>query len=240
MNSYHPCFYQNTLKKILLIIDNFKLCNSIRCNLIPLNYIIFHTSNVDDIDNILQKESIDLILCAISCDRNKTPYESYRKIINSAIKRPVILIMDKFQESQISSAINAGIDDYIVQPFKAVELQARIKVRITNTEKKRKEKLTFSNLLIDFRSREVIASNKRLILTTKEFDLLSFLAKNSKQVFTRNKIIDAVWGARYNGYEHTVNSHINRLRSKFADVPSMKGLITTVWGVGYQFTPPSG
>jgi two-component system OmpR family response regulator len=103
-----------------------------------------------------------------------------------------------------------------------------------------KQSLHFNNLRIELASRQVFLHNKPVDLTAKEFDLLWYFAKHPGQVFTRNQLLDSVWGYGHDGYEHTVNSHINRLRAKIESDPSKPDYILTVWGVGYKFSDSQG
>jgi len=100
----------------------------------------------------------------------------------------------------------------------------------TNTEK-----LNFTDLSINTQTREVLKQQQQLELTAKEFDLLLYFARHPGQVFDRMQLLDKVWGYGHEGYEHTVNSHINRLRGKLETDPRTPRFIKTVWGVGYQF-----
>ena len=101
-----------------------------------------------------------------------------------------------------------------------------------------KECIEFDGITINGHTREVIALNQSLALTAREFDLLLYLAQHPQQVFSRMQLLEAVWGYTYSGYEHTVNSHINRLRGKLTLSLGEQELVKTVWGVGYKFSPP--
>ncbi|MCU7375844.1 winged helix-turn-helix domain-containing protein [Paucibacter sp. O1-1] len=104
--------------------------------------------------------------------------------------------------------------------------------------KNKPNKLNLIVSLLTLVPAEVKAFNKALTLTAREFDLLLFLAKHPQQVFSRMQLLEAVWGYNYDGYEHTVNSHINRLRNKLSQCSPEHDLVKTVWGVGYKFSPP--
>jgi DNA-binding response OmpR family regulator len=135
-----------------------------------------------------------------------------------------------------------GADDYVTKPFSIRELMARVKAlfrRVDNVNPERIEssptKLKIADMTIDTEKRKVTLSGKPVELTAKEFDLLYYFARHAGRVFTRSQLLDSVWGYGHEGYEHTVNSHINRLRAKIEANPGQPRYILTVWGVGYQF-----
>ena len=99
-----------------------------------------------------------------------------------------------------------------------------------------KSHINVGDIEIDTRARSVLARGEEIILTAREFELLSFFAQHPGQVFTRTQLLDKVWGYGHDGYEHTVNSHINRLRAKIEKNPAKPDYILTAWGVGYKFT----
>jgi DNA-binding response OmpR family regulator len=158
-------------------------------------------------------------------------------------KKPDLLILmltAKSAEIDRVLGLEIGADDYLTKPFSIRELQARVKALL-----RRKEKVTASaeasstlelgQLYIDFDKHEVKLSGEVVSLTAKEFDLLAQFAKNPGRVYTRTQLLDLVWGSGYEGFEHTVNSHINRLRAKIESNPAEPTYIQTVWGVGYKF-----
>ena len=138
--------------------------------------------------------------------------------------------------------LEMGADDYLTKPFSVLELTARVKAIF-----RRMEKLAANNhastdqiidvapLRIDTKCRTVRVDEKPVELTTKEFDLLLFFVRNPGRVYNRGQLLDQVWGYSHSGYEHTVNSHINRLRNKIERDPGNPDFIQTVWGVGYKF-----
>jgi DNA-binding response OmpR family regulator len=164
---------------------------------------------------------------------------------------PILMLTSKSTELDRVLGLEMGADDYLTKPFSVLELAARVKSifrRIealgakaavaTQTIVKLKE------LVIDLEKRSVALSGQSVELTAKEFDLLAHFAQHPGRVFTRAQLLDTVWGYGHEGYEHTVNSHINRLRSKIEQTPADPRYILTVWGVGYKFsdaeTPDTG
>ena len=154
---------------------------------------------------------------------------------------PIIIISAKSQESQRVLGLELGADDYLGKPFSVSELAARIRAlfrRINALEHSLHAKtgvLSYQDLLIDPLKHEVKLAGQAVTLTAKEFELLLFFARHPGKAFTRLTLLDQVWGYQHDGYEHTVNSHINRLRGKIERNAAKPQFIQTVWGVGYKF-----
>ena len=136
--------------------------------------------------------------------------------------------------------LELGADDYVTKPFSVSELMARVKAifrRVESLEKRLPgsgEVLSIGPLEIDTSGRQVFVNGETMALTAREFDLLLHFARHPGHVFSRAQLLDSVWGYGHDGYEHTVNSHINRLRSKIEPDPASPAFIVTVWGVGYK------
>ena len=154
---------------------------------------------------------------------------------------PIMMLTSKSSELDRVLGLELGADDYVTKPFSVSEMVARVKAifrRIESVEKRfpgAAENLLIKDLTIDTTGREVRKEGKDLALTAREFDLLLHFARHPGQVFSRSQLLDSVWGYGHEGYEHTVNSHINRLRAKIEDDPAQPQLIVTSWGVGYKF-----
>lgn len=154
---------------------------------------------------------------------------------------PIIMISAKSQENQRVLGLELGADDYLGKPFSVSELAARIRAlfrRINALEQSLQVKtgvLSYQDLLIDPLKHEVKLAGQTVALTAKEFELLLFFARHPGKAFTRLALLDQVWGYQHDGYEHTVNSHINRLRGKIERNAAKPQFIQTVWGVGYKF-----
>jgi DNA-binding response OmpR family regulator len=138
--------------------------------------------------------------------------------------------------------LELGADDYLTKPFSIMELQARVKAILRRVDISAQHqsgdhavRIESGGLSIDISGRNVVVESQTVELTAKEFDLLLYFARNPGRVFSRGQLLDQVWGYSHNGYEHTVNSHINRLRKKIEADPEQSRYIETVWGVGYRF-----
>ena len=155
---------------------------------------------------------------------------------------PVLMLTARSTEIDRVLGLELGADDYLTKPFSIPELQARVKAMLRRRDMARQptepsiERITAGNLVIDCASRDVKLDGRSLPLTSKEFDLLAHLGRHPGRVFTRVQLLDAVWGTTYEGYEHNVNTHINRLRSKLETDPANPRYVLTVRGVGYRFT----
>ena len=152
---------------------------------------------------------------------------------------PVIMLTARGEEADRIVGLELGADDYVTKPFSPRELAARVRtvLRRSSPDIPKAERLTFEGLEIDARTREVVRKGELLRLTAKEFDLLWFLASNPRQVFSRDQLMDRVWGYEAALDTGTVTVHIRRLREKIEEDPSRPDFLQTVWGVGYRFAP---
>jgi DNA-binding response OmpR family regulator len=154
---------------------------------------------------------------------------------------PIIMLTAKREEMDRILGLEMGADDYIVKPFSPQELVSRVKAvlrRVTAVATLGDERtLTFGPLVIDPRNRSVTVAGHECGLTAREFDLVYFLARHPRQVFTRTQLLDHVWGYEYYGDASTVTVHVRRLREKIEPDPSQPRWVQTVWGVGYRFEP---
>lgn len=168
--------------------------------------------------------------------------EICRRLRNQSITIPILMLTAKSSELDRVLGLELGADDYLTKPFSILELQARVKaiLRRVNTVADQKmtgleQRIESGPLCIDVLGRNVVIDDQTVELTAKEFDLLLYFAQNPGRVFSRGQLLDQVWGYSHSGYEHTVNSHINRLRKKIEPDPEHCQFIETVWGVGYRF-----
>ncbi len=172
---------------------------------------------------------------------NMDGLEICRRIRSQSNYVPILMLTAKSTELDRVLGLELGADDYLTKPFSVMELTARVKAlmrRFDASEGYQSETtpaLNFNGLEILTDQRSVIVDGHEINLTAKEFDLLHFFASHPDKVFNRSQLLDQVWGYGHDGYEHTVNSHMNRLRTKIERDSHNPKYIKTIWGVGYKF-----
>ncbi len=159
----------------------------------------------------------------------------------------ILMLTARSEEMDRVVGLEVGADDYVTKPFSLSELVARVRsalrrLRLTeesaHTEQEADQPLLVGDMKIDPLRRQVFKGEEEIVLTVLEFDLLFFLAKQPERPFSRMQLLDKVWDIQYEGYDRTVDSHVQRLRSKIEEDPTNPSLIKTVWGVGYKFLMP--
>ncbi len=165
--------------------------------------------------------------------------EICRRLREHPVWVPILMLTARSAEIDRVLGLETGADDYLTKPFSVRELVARVRAIFRRMEATGSpgpgHTLTSGELTIDAEKRRVLLHGKPVELTAREFDLLRHFAQHPGRVYTRAELLDSVWGYGHEGYSHTVNSHINRLRAKIEDDPSNPRYILTVWGVGYKF-----
>ena len=229
-----------SMKKILLVEDDQDIATLLRLNLQDEGYEIVHET--DGAQALVQLEKpvwdaviLDLMLPGVD------GLEICRRIRQMTRYLPVIIISARTSETHRVLGLEMGADDYLPKPFSVLELIARVKALFRRQEAMgqnlRLEAGTIAchGLEIDPLAREVRLRGELIELTPREFDLLYWFARHPGEVFSRLSLLDRVWGYQHEGYEHTVNTHINRLRIKIEHDPAEPEIILTVWGKGYKF-----
>jgi two-component system, OmpR family, response regulator MtrA len=151
---------------------------------------------------------------------------------------PIVMLTAKSDTVDIVLGLESGADDYVVKPFKPKELIARIRARVRRTETEPAEQLAIGDVTIDVPAHQVARAGEPIALTPLEFDLLVALARKPRQVFTREVLLEQVWGYRHAADTRLVNVHVQRLRSKVERDPEHPEVVLTVRGVGYKAGPP--
>ena len=169
-------------------------------------------------------------------------FEVCKKLRMEKIRTPVLMVTSKSEEVDKVLGLEIGADDYITKPFSIRELMARVKAILRRSEMSDKnlpaseeKTIRSGNFFIDVNKRIVEVYGHRKEFTPKEFDLLVLLASHPGKTYNRMQLLELVWGYNFDGFEHTVNSHINRLRSKIEKDMNNPEFILTTWGVGYKF-----
>lgn len=192
-----------------------------------------------------QKNKLDLIVLDVMLPK-MDGLEICRRVRAEKNYTPILMLTAKSEELDKVLGLEVGADDYLTKPFSVREFIARVKAVFRRAEAMQQETasaeksslIIAGDLEIDRERRKVQRCGKRLDLTAKEFDLLVLFATHPGKTYTREQLLELVWGYQFNGYDHTVNSHINRLRSKIEDDMSKPKYILTAWGVGYRFAEP--
>ncbi|WP_298485766.1 response regulator transcription factor [uncultured Maribacter sp.] len=228
------------MKKILLIEDDLEIVKLLEIHLTDL---IYETSKATDGSIGLQmalENDYDLILLDLTLP-SMDGIEICKKL--RAVKNtPVIMLTAKSEEIDRVLGLEIGADDYITKPFSIRELLARVKAVmrrtvISTTENLKEDSsiIAANTMQIDIDKRKVLIEDKKIELSPKEFELLVLMASNPGRNYSRTELLNLIWGYNFEGYEHTVNSHINRLRAKIESDMTNPTYILTTWGVGYKF-----
>jgi DNA-binding response OmpR family regulator len=226
------------MKRILIIEDDLEIIKLLELHLTDLSYqttmamegaLGLRLALENDYDLIL----LDLTLPVLD------GIEVCKKL-RSAKNTPVIMLTAKSEEIDRVLGLEIGADDYMTKPFSIRELLARIKavLRRSNEIKPKQHAsslISAEGLSIDIDKRKVILGDYKIELSPKEFELLVLMASNPGRNYTRTELLNIIWGYNFEGYEHTVNSHINRLRAKIESDMANPNYILTTWGVGYKF-----
>jgi len=173
---------------------------------------------------------------------NKSGIEICKEVRKENIEVPILMLTAKSEEIDKVLGLEIGADDYVVKPFGVRELKARIKALIRRTQNQDRnggsqeiEYYQYDNMKINIPMRRVMIDDEKIELSKKEFDLLTLLASHPGISFSRSRLLNEVWGYDFSGFEHTVNTHINRLRSKIEEDMTNPRFILTTWGIGYRF-----
>ena len=225
------------MENILVIDDDEKILELVQEVLKNEHYIVETRSYVDN-TNIGEFEGFDLILLDIMLPF-LDGYEILERIKN-IITCPVIFLSAKSSEGAKVKGLMSGADDYITKPFNILEVKARIKAIMRRAgsdheEKDKAKNIQVGDLRMDCEGRRVFIADKEINLTAKEFDVLELLVFNPNKVYSRENLLNIVWGYEYPGDVRTVDVHIRRLREKIETNPSEPKYVHTKWGVGYYF-----
>lgn len=228
------------MKKVLLIEDDIHIKELLEIHLKDLECQLSMSMDGMKGYEMAMNETFDLIVLDVMLP-NKDGLEICRDLRANNIHTPILMLTARSEEIDKILGLETGADDYLTKPFSVREFIARVKaifrrVQMLKSKDETEEKIIeCGELVIDKSKRKVIIEENRVDLTPKEFDLLYLLASNPGKSFSRDRLLGLVWGYEFEGYEHTVNSHINRLRVKVEKDLSNPIYILTTWGVGYRF-----
>lgn len=191
--------------------------------------------------NLLQKNKVDLLVLDLMMPE-MDGWEVCRELRKiSGI--PIIILTARGDEMDRIVGLELGADDYVVKPFSPRELVARVKAVLRRTSfdnrQSLREIIAYSDIEIDLSGRELFVKGNRVSLTPKEFDILCYLAQSPGRAFSREQLLERVWGYDFPGDTRTVDTHITRLREKLVKAGLKQQYVHTVWGIGYKFEVPS-
>lgn len=228
------------MSKILVVDDELNICELLKLYLENEGYTVFTANDGQAAVTAFQQKAPDLVLLDIMLPK-MDGWQVCREIRKTS-SAPIIMLTAKGETEDKVSGLEMGADDYIVKPFEVKELLARVHAVLRRTGddgKPKSKKLTFDKLVINLDSYELIVDGKKIDTPPKEMELLYHLAATPNRVYTRNQLLDEVWGFDYFGDSRTVDVHIKRLREKLEGV-SDQWRLKTVWGVGYKFEVGGG
>ena len=222
-------------QKVLVVEDDINIAELLRLYLPKDGFEVSHAADGGKAVEMAREIQPDLVLLDIMLPV-MDGWQVCREL-RKTMKMPIIMLTAKGETEDKVSGLEMGADDYIVKPFEVKELLARVHAVLRRTGddgKPKSKKLTFDKLVINLDSYELIVDGKKIDTPPKEMELLYHLAATPNRVYTRNQLLDEVWGFDYFGDSRTVDVHIKRLREKLEGV-SDKWTLKTVWGVGYKF-----
>ena len=228
------------LKKIVIIEDESNIAELLALHLKDIGCQSTHFIDGEEGCKYVLANKPDLLVLDINLP-GKNGLEICKEIRENGMNVPIIMLTARTEEQDKITGLELGADDYITKPFSIKEFLARVKAvcRRWDADKSESEEIhqviRSKEMMIDREKRIVTLNNERLELTPKEFDLLYLLASNKGVTYDRKKLLNLVWGYDFEGYEHTVNTHINRLRAKVELDPNDPKYVLTTWGVGYRF-----
>lgn len=229
-------------KRALVVEDDTDIANLVVVSLREINVQTDVVGNGADGLRQATSKPYDIIILDIMLPE-LDGIEVCRRIRQQQIMTPILMLTARSEEIDKVLAIDLGADDYMTKPFSIRELLSRVKARMRRFEADQLPgtltqlpRYRYGELALDVASRQVTLAGKSVELTAREFDLLTLFMKHPGRAFSRTELLELVWGYSYQGYEHTVNSHINRLRMKIEREPATPRYILTVWAVGYKFS----
>jgi DNA-binding response OmpR family regulator len=228
------------VRRVLVVEDEQDIAELVKLHLRDLPCEV--TLAFDGIVGLTEAEARDFDLVILDL---KLPgidgLEVCRKLRSRGRYTPILMLTSKSTELDRVLGLEMGADDYLTKPFSVLELTARVKALFRRVDalagagNEPAQVLGCDGLVVEVERRAVTLHGSAVELTAREFDLLAHFARHPGRVYTRDQLLDQVWGYHHSGYEHTVNSHINRLRAKIERDPQDPEFILTVWGVGYKF-----
>lgn len=229
------------MKKVLIVEDDEEITNLLMLHFNASLFDLKTCSNGKEAIEKVSNDLFDLIILDITLP-DLNGMQICKMLREKNITSPIMMLTCRAEESDKVLALELGADDYVTKPFGILELIARSKALIRRAEQnhingdKKKQEIISKEIVIDKDKRKACIRGERMDLTPKEFDLLYLLASSPGKTFTRQELLERVWGYAFAGYEHTITAHINRLRIKIETDLSHPAYILTSWGTGYRFS----
>ncbi len=227
-----------TAFKALIVEDDLDIANLVRLQITSLKGEATMVSQLAQAKAFVASNVVDLLILDLTLpDGDGLEFCQHFRRHNHLT--PILMLTARSDEQDKVTGLELGADDYLSKPFGLEELKARIKalIRRARVLQSIDSTIQIGVLKLDLQAHQAWLSEKPLSLTTKEFELLKLFALSPNQVLTRHDLLSQVWGADFYGFEHTVSSHINRLRKKIEQDPAHPDILETVWGVGYRLNP---
>lgn len=229
-----------TAPHLLVVDDEPHIRELCRMYLARAGYEVIEASSGDQALAVLEQQVIDLVVLDIMLP-GVDGWEVLKRVRQRDVWLPVVMLTAVGEEEDRITGLEAGADDYLIKPFSPRELVARVRAVMrrasTPLSTEEGEVLRFPGIMLDYPRRVCVCGQDTLSLTPREFDLLWFLAQHPQQVFSREQLLDRVWGFDFEGDARTVDVHITRLRHKLVHSSSPCTYLETVWGQGYRFKP---
>ena len=231
-------------KRVLLVEDDDDIADLLDLHLSDEGHRVEVVGNGDEGLERALDEEYDLIVLDIMLP-GTDGFDICRRLRQEQCPTPILMVTAKTEEVDKVLGLELGADDYITKPFSIREVLARVKALFRRVEVDQEAQqddtaspIELGGLVVEPEKRKVLVGGEPVDLTSKEFELLLLFAQNPGRAYSRDELLDEVWGYQYSGYSHTVNTHINRLRNKIEPNPSDPRYVKTVWGMGYQFAEP--
>src|SRR5471032_3414037 len=236
-------FSMDQPKRVLVVEDDAHIADLICLHLRDEQFEVVHSADGNEGLHLLEQGGWDALILDLMLP-GVDGLEICRRARAMTRYTPIIITSARSSELHRILGLELGADDYLSKPFSMPELVARVKALLRRVEAMAKDSridagsLHIAGLKIDPLTREAAVDGAPIELTAREFDLLYYFAQHPGKVFSRMDLLNAVWGYQHEGYEHTVNTHINRLRAKIEADPAQPTRILTVWGRGYKLAVP--
>ena len=222
--------------KILVVDDEKLLVKGIKFNLENDGYEVVTGYDGQEAVDIVKGGDIDLIILDVMMPKIDGIEACMR--IREFSDVPIIILTAKSEDMDKIMGFEYGADDYVTKPFNILELKARVKALLRRSKGqpvRDSAKITVGDVVIDTEKKAATKAGVNVNLTAKEYDLIELLAKNPGRVYSRDNLLNIIWGYDYQGDARTVDVHVRRLREKLEDNPAEPAMIKTRWGVGYYF-----